>query len=52
LQDAESRIRDVDMAEQMTVYITQNILVQATTAMLSQANSAPRNVLSLLANAV
>lgn len=48
LSAAESRIRDVDMAEQMTEFTTQNILVQAATAMLAQANSAPQNVLSLL----
>ncbi len=48
LQAAESRIRDIDMAQQMTEFTTQNILVQAATAMLAQANSAPQNVLSLL----
>jgi flagellin len=48
LQAAESRIRDIDMAAQMTQFTTQNILVQAATAMLAQANSAPQNVLSLL----
>ena len=48
LQAAESRIRDIDMAKQMTQFTTQNILVQAATAMLAQANSAPQNVLSLL----
>ena len=48
LQAAESRIRDIDMAKQMTEFTTQNILVQAATAMLAQANSAPQNVLSLL----
>jgi flagellin len=45
---AESRIRDVDMAEE-TVNLTKNqILSQAGTAMLAQANSAPQNVLTLL----
>lgn len=48
LQAAESRIRDIDMAAEMTNFTTQNILVQAATAMLAQANSAPQNVLSLL----
>lgn len=48
LQAAESRIRDIDMAKEMTNFTTQNILVQAATAMLAQANSAPQNVLSLL----
>lgn len=48
LQAAESRIRDIDMAKEMTNFTTQNILVQAATAMLAQANAAPQNVLSLL----
>ncbi len=48
LQAAESRIRDVDMAAEMTEYTKNNILVQAATAMLAQANQAPQNVLSLL----
>ena len=45
---AESRIRDVDMASE-TVEMTKNqILSQAGTAMLAQANQLPQNVLSLL----
>ncbi len=48
LQAAESRIRDVDMAAEMSVYTRNNILVQAATSMLAQANQAPQNVLSLL----
>ena len=48
LQAAESRIRDIDMAKEMTNYTKQNILIQASTAMLAQANQAPQNVLSLL----
>ena len=48
LQAAESRIRDVDMAQEMTVYTQNNILVQAATAMLAQANSSPQSVLKLL----
>lgn len=48
LQAAESRIRDVDMAAEMTEYTRNNILVQAATSMLAQANQAPQNVLSLL----
>jgi flagellin len=48
LQAAESRIRDVDMATEMTEYTKNNILVQAATSMLAQANQAPQNVLSLL----
>lgn len=45
---AESRIRDLDMAKEMTKFTSNNILVQAATAMLSQANSAPQSVLQLL----
>ena len=48
LQAAESRIRDLDMAKEMTSFTKNNILVQAATAMLAQANQAPQNVLSLL----
>lgn len=48
LQAAESRIRDLDMAKEMTVFTQNSILVQAATAMLAQANAAPQNVLSLL----
>ena len=48
LTASESRIRDVDMAEEMTNFTKNNILSQAATAMLAQANSLPQNVLSLL----
>jgi flagellin len=48
LQAAESRIRDTDMAEEMSTFTKNNILVQAGTAMLAQANQQPQNVLSLL----
>ncbi len=48
LSAAESRIRDVDIAAEMTNYTKYNILAQAATAMLAQANAAPQNVLSLL----
>jgi flagellin len=48
LQAAESRIRDTDMAEEMSTFTKNNILIQAGTAMLAQANQAPQNVLSLL----
>ena len=48
LTAAESRIRDVDMASEMTQYTQTSILVQAATSMLAQANAAPQNVLSLL----
>jgi len=45
---AESTIRDVDMASEMSNFTKNQILVQASTAMLAQANSAPQNVLSLI----
>ena len=48
LQAAESRIRDIDMAKEMTTFTKNQILTQASTAMLAQANQAPQNVLSLL----
>ena len=45
---AESRIRDVDMAEEMVEYSKNNILAQAGQSMLAQANQATQGVLSLL----
>jgi flagellin len=48
LVSAESRIRDVDMAEEMVKFTKSQILQQAGTSMLSQANQAPQSVLSLL----
>ncbi|QEK19469.1 flagellin [[Clostridium] hylemonae] len=45
---AESRIRDVDMANEMMAYTKNNILVQASQAMLAQANQIPQGVLQLL----
>jgi flagellin len=45
---SESRIRDVDMAAEMTKFTKLNILQQAGTSMLAQANQAPQGVLSLL----
>ena len=48
LQASESRIRDVDMAKEMMEQTKQNILAQASTAMLAQANQAPQAVLQLL----
>ncbi|MCI9075710.1 MAG: flagellin, partial [Dorea sp.] len=48
IQAAESRIRDVDMAEEMMAYTKNNILVQASQAMLAQANQVPQGVLQLL----
>lgn len=46
--EANSRIRDVDMAQEMTEYTKENILSQAATTMLSQANSMPNSALTLL----
>lgn len=48
LQAAESRIRDLDMASEMMEFTKTNILNQAATAMLAQANQAPQSVLQLL----
>ncbi len=48
LTASESRIRDVDMAAEMTRFTKLNILQQAGTSMLAQANQAPQGVLSLL----
>ena len=47
-QAAESRIRDADMATEMVEYTKQQVLAQASTAMLAQANSQSQNVLALL----
>jgi flagellin len=47
VQAAESVIRDVDMAEEMTTFTKNQILLQAGTAMLAQANMAPQQVLAL-----
>ena len=48
LQAAESRVRDVDMAEEMMEYTKNNILLQAAQSMLAQANAQPQGVLQLL----
>jgi len=48
LSASESRIRDADMAQEMTTFTRNQILVQAGTAMLAQANAVPQNVLRLL----
>jgi flagellin len=48
LSASQSRIADTDMAEEMTNYSKQQILQQAGTAMLAQANSLPNSILSLL----
>jgi len=46
-QAAESVIRDVDMASEMTQFTKNQILLQAGTAMLAQANMSPQQVLAL-----
>ena len=48
IQNAESRIRDTDVAEEMMSYVKNNILVQSAQAMLAQANQVPQGVLQLL----
>ena len=48
LQAAESRIRDLDMAEEIMAFTKNNMLQQAATAMSAQANMAPQSVLQLL----
>jgi len=48
LQAAESRIRDIDMAKEMTMFTKNQILQQSSTAMLAQANALPQGVLQLL----
>ncbi|HLP43233.1 MAG TPA: flagellin [Fibrobacteria bacterium] len=48
MQDAESRIRDVDFAKETTEFTRSQILVQSATSMLAQANQVPQGALSLL----
>ena len=48
LQASESRIRDTDMADEMTRYSKESILQQAATSMLAQANQSTQGVMSLL----
>ena len=48
LQASESRIRDVDMADEMMAFSKNQILSQAGTSMMSQANATPQGVLQLL----
>jgi flagellin len=48
LQAAESRVRDTDMAKEMSEFTKNNILQQAATAMLAQANQQPQGILQLL----
>lgn len=48
LQDAESQISDVDVADEMTNFVKEQILSQAATAMLAQANSIPKMAIQLI----
>lgn len=48
IQDAESSIRDTDVADEMMAYTKNNILIQSAQAMLAQANQVPQGVLQLL----
>ena len=48
LTNAESVIRDADMAQEISVFTRNSIMVQSATAMLAQANQVPQTVLSLL----
>lgn len=48
MTSAYSRIMDVDMAQEMTAYTTQQVISQAATSMLAQANERPSQVLQLL----
>ena len=48
LTEAESRIRDTDMAKEMMLYIKNNILIQSSQAMLTQANQVPQKILQIL----
>lgn len=48
ITESLSRIEDTDMAEEMAIYTQKNVLVQANTAMLAQANERPQTILSLI----
>ena len=48
ITEALSRIEDVDMAAEMSTFTQKNVLAQAGTAMLAQANERPQTILSLL----
>ena len=48
LSEAESRIRDTDMADEITDFTKNNILLQASQSMLAQSNAAPQSILGLL----
>jgi flagellin len=48
MSDAQSRIQDADISQEMTAFTKQQIILQSGTAMLGQANARPQSVLSLL----
>jgi flagellin len=48
MENANSRIKDTDMAKEMMAYTQSNVLTQAAQSMLAQANTQPQNVLQLL----
>ena len=48
ITSAESRIRDTDMADEITAFTKNNILLQASQSLLAQSNSVPQSILSLL----
>ena len=48
LTAAESRIRDTDMADEITAFTKNNILLQSSQSMLAQSNAAPQGILNLL----
>lgn len=48
LTSAESRIRDTDMADEITAHTKNNILLQAAQSMLAQANASPKSIMNLL----
>jgi flagellin len=50
MTESLSRIEDADMAEEMAEYTQKNVLAQAGTSMLAQANQRPQSILSLLQN--
>ncbi|HWI53548.1 MAG TPA: flagellin, partial [Symbiobacteriaceae bacterium] len=51
LTASESRIRDPDMAQEMTNFVKQQVLMQASTAMLAQANVMHRDAIRVLLGA-
>ncbi|WP_235616384.1 flagellin [Lysinibacillus parviboronicapiens] len=48
LTEAESRIRDTDMAKEMMIFTKNNILLQATQSMFAQSNKQPEGIIQLL----